>query len=195
MTRITTILTEGFADWETALLNAAGRSYYGFATEFVSPLGAPVTSSGGMRVLTDGAVEDLSLEGLDALVVCGGTSWTAAHAPDIASVLLAARSKGVLIGGICDGVLALARAGLLDDVPHTGNGAEAVAASGYGGAAYYREQPEACLAGRIITAPGTSPVSFCGELFRSLGVGGPDLDYYLALYGREHRDEVRAAAA
>ena len=34
MTLIVTILTDGYADWETALLNAAARQYVGFsATE------------------------------------------------------------------------------------------------------------------------------------------------------------------
>ena len=50
MTRILTILTEGFADWETSLLNAAARSFYGVETQYATPGGRPVTSSGGMVV-------------------------------------------------------------------------------------------------------------------------------------------------
>ena len=39
MTTIVTVLTDGFADWETALLNAAARSYYGIETLFAAPGG------------------------------------------------------------------------------------------------------------------------------------------------------------
>ena len=38
MTRIVTILTEGFADWETALLNAVARSYYKVETNYATPV-------------------------------------------------------------------------------------------------------------------------------------------------------------
>ncbi len=33
MAKIVTILTEGFADWETGLLNGAARSFYGIETD------------------------------------------------------------------------------------------------------------------------------------------------------------------
>ena len=42
MTRIVTILTDNFSDWETALINSTCRGYYGFDTLFASPNGAPV---------------------------------------------------------------------------------------------------------------------------------------------------------
>ena len=53
MTRIVTILTEGFADWETTLLNAVARSYYKVETNYATPGGQPVTSMGGMRMTPD----------------------------------------------------------------------------------------------------------------------------------------------
>ncbi|RYD92982.1 MAG: hypothetical protein EOP61_24470 [Sphingomonadales bacterium] len=50
MTKIVTILTDGFADWETTLLNAVAHGYYKVETHYATPGGKPVTSSGGMRV-------------------------------------------------------------------------------------------------------------------------------------------------
>ena len=44
MAKIVTILTEGFADWETGLLNGAARNFYGVDTEFATPGGKPVRS-------------------------------------------------------------------------------------------------------------------------------------------------------
>jgi putative intracellular protease/amidase len=116
MTMIVTILTEGYADWETALLNAAARSYFNIDTRFATPGGRPVTSSGGLKVMPDLAVEDIDVEAIDALVVNGGAIWSQADAPDIGKVLVAARDAGKTVAGICDGTLALAKAGLLDDI-------------------------------------------------------------------------------
>jgi len=61
MTKIVTILTEGFADWETGLLNGVARGFYGAQTLFATPGGKPVTSTGGMKVTPDAALEDCRL--------------------------------------------------------------------------------------------------------------------------------------
>lgn len=37
MTTLLTVLTPGFADWETALLNAGARDYYRLETRFATP--------------------------------------------------------------------------------------------------------------------------------------------------------------
>jgi len=186
MTVIVTILTQGYADWETALLNAAARSYYGVTTRFATPDGAPVISAGGLKVVPDLAVADIDVSALDALVVNGGQAWSQLDAPDIAAVLVAARDAGKTVAGICDATLALARAGLLDSVDHTSNSAENLAPTGYAGATHYRDQPGAMVAGRIVTAPGTAPVSFMAGVLETLGLRDADLDFYTGLYGAEH---------
>ena len=186
MTMIVTILSQGYADWETALLNAAARSYYGVETKFATPDGRPVTSAGGLRVMPDLAVADIDVAALDALVVSGGQAWSQLDAPDIAPVLVAARDGGKTVAGICDATLALARARLLDRVDHTSNSAENLAPTGYAGAARYRDQPDAVVAGRIVTAPGTAPVSFMVGVLETLGLRDGDLDFYSGLYGAEH---------
>lgn len=188
MTTFVTILTPGYADWETALLNAAARSYYNISTLFASPGGEEVVSAGGLRVTPHMAVADIDVAAIGALLVNGGTIWGTPGAPDIADVLRRAWAAGKTVGGICDGTLALARARLLDDVPHTANGPESLPDNGYKGAEHYRDQPQAVLAGRIVTAPGTAPVSFMGAVFESLGMRNGDLDFYLGLYGAEHKD-------
>jgi putative intracellular protease/amidase len=187
MTTIVTILTPGFADWETALLNATARSYYRVRTLFASPGGAEVVSLGGLRVTPDMAVEDIDVDAIDAVVVNGGSIWATPNAPDISAVLTKAREAGKTVGGICDGTLALARAGLLDSVPHTSNGPESLPDTGYGGQALYQDQPQAVLAGKIVTAPGTAPVSFMGAVLKSLGLRNGDLDFYMGLHGAEHK--------
>ena len=187
MTTIVTILTQDYADWETALLNAAARSYYKVDTKFATPGGRPVTSSGGLRVTPDLAVEDIDVEAIDALVVNGGAAWSRPDARDIGRVLAATRDAGKVVAGICDGTLALARAGILDAVRHTSNSAENLPPTGYKGAALYQDQPDAVVDGKIVTAPGTAPVSFMGGVMQTLGLRDENLDFYLGMYGAEHR--------
>lgn len=187
MTTIVTILTEGYADWETALLNAAARSYYGIDTKFATPGGKPVTSAGGLKVTPDLAVEDIDPQAIDALIVNGGTAWSLPDAPDIGPVLSAAHAEGKTVAAICDATLALAKAGLLDGVKHTSNSPENLGPTGYAGKAHYQDQPDAVVAGKIVTAPGTAPVSFMGGVFETLGLRDDNLNFYLGMHGAEHR--------
>lgn len=186
MPRAITILTENFADWETALLNSTARLYYGFYTQFAAPGGLPVTSSGGMLVTPQLALDDIALDGLDLLMVCGGSSWQSGKAPDLAPLLRAAHARGVVLAGICDGTRVLAQAGVLDNVRHTSNAASNLVDTGYAGAALYQDVPWAVADGGVITAPGTAPVSFTAEVLRALGIDDDNLAGYLAMHGAEH---------
>ena len=187
MTTIVTILTPGYADWETGLLNAAARSYYNVETLFATPDGGEVVSAAGLRVTPNMAVGDIDVSAVDAVLVNGGSIWSTPGAPDISDVLQRAHAAGKTVGGICDGTLALARAGLLDHVPHTSNGPENLPDTGYAGVSHYVDQPQAVLSGRIVTAPGTAPVTFMGAVFESLAMRNGDLDFYIGLHGAEHR--------
>jgi putative intracellular protease/amidase len=193
MTTIVTLLTEGFADWETAMLNAVARGYYSVETRFATPGGTPVRSSGGMLVSAGLALEDLDPQALDALVICGGTTWQTEAAPDLTPAVRAVREAGKLLAGICDGTLALARTGLLDDVAHTSNGAGYLAPTGYGGASGYRDVPHAVSDGKVITAPATAPVTFMVEVLRHLRLADEDLDVYVGMHAAEHARVTKPA--
>lgn len=186
MATIVTILTDGFADWETALLNAVARSFYGCTIRIASPGGRPVTSSGGMMVTPDLALEDIDLEGTDAVVVSGGSAWQQPGAPVLDALLTEARRADKVIGLICDATVAAAKAGFLDEIAHTSNGAGYLDGTGYDGKTRYRDVPYAVRDGRIVTAPGTAPVSFMAEVMRALGLGDANLDYYLGLHAAQH---------
>ena len=187
MTTIVTILSQGYADWETALLNAVARGFYGVETKFATPDGKPVTSAGGLKVTPDLAVAEIDIAGVDALVVNGGSAWSQDDAPDIGTVLLAARDAGKTVAGICDGTLALARAGVLDGIDHTSNSPDNLPPTGYQGQARYQDQPSAVVAGRIVTAPGTAPVSFMAGVMETLGLRDDNLEFYIGLHAAEHK--------
>lgn len=185
MTRMITLLTEGFADWETTLLNAAARSYYGIETRYATPDGAVVRSMGGLAVTPDLALADVTAAEFDVLVVCGGTAWQSDGAPDLGPVLADFRAQQRLIALICDGVFAAARTGLLDHLRHTSNDAASLAASGYAGAAHYVESPRPVTDDRVITAPGTAGIALAGAVLAGLGLGNEELEAYLGLHGRQ----------
>lgn len=187
MTRIVTILSEGFADWETTLPNAAARTFYKVETSYAAPRGKPVTSTGGMRVAPDMAAEDVRPEAFDAVLVCGGTAWRSDAPPDIAALLREAKDKGALLGLICDGTWAAARAGILDDVRHTSNGDGYLDATGYAGKPLYRDTPAAVTDHRIVTAAGTSPVAFMAAVMEGLGLADDNLHYYLGLHAAQYK--------
>ena len=193
MTTIVTILTEGFADWETAMLNAVAHGYYKAETLFASPRGAAVTSSGGMVVKPGMALEDIDLDAIDALVVSGGTIWQRPEAPDLTAILKAAHDKGKVIGLICDATLAAAKTGLLDNIAHTSNGAGYLDGTGYKGKSLYRDVPYAVSEKKVITAPATAPVSFMAEIMRALGLADDNLDFYLGMHAAEHGGRAKAA--
>jgi putative intracellular protease/amidase len=154
-------------------------------THYATPVGTPVTSSGGMRVTPDLAAEDVSPEAFDALIVCGGSAWQGDNPPDIAALMQAAKARSVLLGLICDGTWAGAKAGVLDDVRHTSNGAGYLEPTGYHGGAFYRDTAAAVTDQRIVTAAGTSPVAFMSAILEGLGIADDNLSYYVGLHGAQ----------
>jgi putative intracellular protease/amidase len=190
MTTLATVLTEGYADWEIGALAGAARIYYGMTVIHTVPGGGPIRSAAGLAITPDSASEQLDLTTIDALIVVGGGIWRSAAAPDISRLLTRARDRDVLIAGICDGTRSLAKAGLLDEVGHTSNSRETLIETGYRGRQLYWDVPHAVIAEGIVTAPGTAPISFMGEVLSALGLGGPNLDFYLGLLAAEHASRV-----
>lgn len=187
MQRIVIVLTNEYADWESALLAASLRTYYGVNVLTASPDGAPVTSAGGFRVAPDMALADIDPETIDALVLNGGTGWDGEMVPGLLALVKKTHEQGKLVAAICGAVKALAASGLLDKIAHTGNSAEELAGvADYTGGAHFVAQPAALAGNSIVTAPGTAPVGFMRAVLIELGFGGPELDYYIGMFGAEH---------
>ena len=194
MTKIVTLLTDGFADWETSLLNGAGRGFYKFETAYASPGGRPVTSMGGLKVSPNLAIEAIEPKDFDALVICGGSGWDGPDAPDLTDVATRFHNAHKLVAAICDGTIALARTGLLDKVTHTSNGVGYLDKTNYGGKALYRDTPEAVTERGIITAPGTSPVAFMAAVMKALGAADDQLAHYVGLHAAQYGKPFARAA-
>lgn len=186
--RLAIVLTEGYADWECALLMATARGDCGAETLVLTPGGADVTSLGGVTVKAAGEAQAALPADFDALVVCGGTIWQSGAAPDLSGPVGRFVEAGKPVAAIYDATLELARLGLLDTRAHTGNysGQLGKLVPDYRGAAHYRDQPQAVLDGGIITASGAAPATFAREILEAIGLGSAELRDYLAMYGDEH---------
>ena len=189
MARVGLILTPGFADWEYAFIAGTGSPFYGIDVRFFAPAVGQFRSQGGLAVTVDGSLQQCLDWKPDVIVVIGGMIWESAEAPDIRDFLQASHSSGATIAGICGGTLALARAGLLDTVPHTSNSADFLQqnALNYEGRALYQNSSVAVVADRIITAPGPAPVSFTCAVFDSAGLSSEIVSQFRSMLAAEHR--------
>lgn len=185
MKPITIVLTPGYSDWEIAPLAGVGRAFYGADIRFTSPDGGPLQSTAGLPIATTARFEAPS-EGV--VVVCGGPIWESASPPDIADRLRQAAANGCTLAAICGGTVALARAGVLDSVAHTSNAPDYLdkLVPGYGGAARYRDQPNAVADGNVITAAAPAPASFAAEVLVAAGLDREAARQIPAMLAREH---------
>ncbi|WP_454287760.1 DJ-1/PfpI family protein [Rhizobium arsenicireducens] len=188
MPRIAVALQADFADWEPALLMAAARYYLGCEVLTASPDGQPVVSMGGLKVTPDIGFAEIDPERFDALVIPGGYAWEKGRAFDFTELAKAFRAENKVVAGICAAASALAATGILDDVAHTGNSrASHSKYPGYHGADLYRDQPRAVSDKRIVTAPGSAPVTFAIEVLKALDLWTPEAEAELSAFAAEHR--------
>lgn len=175
---------DGFADWEPALALCEIRKQERFEVKTVGLTTAPVTSMGGLRVMPDAGIDEVSPENSCIFILPGGDMWEKQTPPPVAQLLPNLRRSGVPIAAICGGTLAPARAGLLDDVRHTSNlvGYLRALVPEYQGEALYQEVL-AVADGGIITASGAGHVEFAREIVALLGVySGDELEAWFKLF-------------
>lgn len=188
MAKVALILTDDFADWEYAMIGGIGGSFYELDVAYFSPTPGQLSSMGGMTVIVSKGLEELAAWQPDVVAVIGGTVWDSEAAPDISDLLVAQHEKGVPVGGICGGTLALARSGLLNAEPHTSNDGDFLIknAVGYDGASAYVQSKAAVFSGRVVTAPGTAPVSFAAAIFEAAGVPKETVSQFKDMITAEH---------
>jgi putative intracellular protease/amidase len=184
--------TDTMADWEYSYLTsglamAAEMQPDRFRLRVLADGPDTVITKGRLRLQTDGAIDDVSVDDVAMLVLPGADTWFAGHerALALARTLL---DRHTPVAAICGATFGLARAGVLDTRTHTSNAPDFLAASGYGGADRYRD--ERVVEDRdLITAPATAPVDFSAAIFRRLEVFPPAItDAWYGLYttGERH---------
>jgi putative intracellular protease/amidase len=178
-----------FADWEYGLLAASAVEWFGAQAISLSPGGDPVTSTSGFQLTPQRSIDSAENTDLDAVAVIGSDVWTGDGAPDVSGLVNAVAARGGIVGGICAGTLALARAGLFKDHAHTSNGRDWILAHlhTYAGAERYNDVPHAVADRTIISAPGSAPGTFAKEFIGALYPGKQsELTEMRALFAREY---------
>jgi putative intracellular protease/amidase len=186
MTVAVAFLQPGWADWEAGQVLPALREYYGVQIEVATPDGEPQTSIGGVLAAADYRFSDPVLADADVFLLIGSDAWTSFEDEALFSLLRQVLADGKVIGAICAGTVAAARAGLLVGRAHTSNDREwfNTAAPGYAGADGYVDSARAVADGKLVTAPGSAPVTFSAAICRLVAPEGQH-DDYVALFARE----------
>ena len=166
------LVFDGFADWEPAHALAELRRSGKRHVVVVGFNRNPVISMGGLRVLPDRSLHEVSPDQIGLLILPGGDLWESFHydEPALSALLRQLDAAGAPIAAICGATLPLARAGLLNDRRHTSTvPGDLNSAPGYSGAAHYVAEPAVTDRG-VITASGLANVDFAREVLAMLGV-------------------------
>lgn len=132
----------------------------------------PVTTIGGMTILPDVCLDEVD-EGA-MLILPGGEAWNGGKLDQILETAKAFLDSNIPVAAICGATAGLARAGLLDNTPHTSNALGYLqVTTDYKGAAFYQEEP-AVMANNIITAHSTAPIEFAYQIFKALDLYTPE---------------------
>ena len=112
------------ADWETGYVTAELNSKRFFkkdapqvCVKTVSISKEPVKSMGGLTVVPDCIVDDITVNGKSVLLLSGANTWDDPKHGAIIKKAAELLSVGGTVCAICGATVALARAGLLDQRP------------------------------------------------------------------------------
>jgi putative intracellular protease/amidase len=183
------VLPAGFADWEYGLLAAGAAEHLGARIVFLTEGKGPVRSIGGLSTQGERGLEPSENADLDAVALIGSDIWQTAEAPDVAALACAVKARGGIVGAICGATIALAKSGLLENVPHTSNGVDWLmhATGGYAGELSYVDQSAALASGAIVTASGLAPDTFATEFLKALYPEQADmLEGVKSMFAAEH---------
>ena len=179
---------DGMADWEAAFAVAAIQnpqlqmSPGCFRVTTAARFHAPIRTVGGVRILPDMTIDEVSPADSSLLILPGGESWEHGGNLEALERAHAFVEEGVPVAAIGQATLALARTGMLDGRLHTGNSAAHLAASGYRGVRHYCDVP--AIADRnVITAASTAPLEFAYEVSKLLSLlSTASLNTWYSLY-------------
>ncbi|HEY2259315.1 MAG TPA: DJ-1/PfpI family protein [Solirubrobacteraceae bacterium] len=197
-------VTDTFADWEPGyaiahILKPSWQRTPGrYTVRTVSATDSPVTSMGGMRVLPDTTLAEISPAASAMLILPGGETWDdAASHREVLATARAFLDAGTPVAAICGATYGLAVAGLLEGREHTSSAAGYLASSGYAAGYLYRDAPAVTDRG-LITAGSIDPVPFATHIFAALELYEPRvLEAWSGLFttGDEKYFAALAAAA
>jgi len=179
------LVFDGFADWQAALALCEIRRPGDWRVQTVGFSRMPVMSMGGLTVRPDLSLAQIDFASAALLLVPGGHLWQRGEGEPAVAAIRHMHATGAPVAGIDSGVLALARAGLLDDCRHTGNWPGQIASQvpEYAGAEQYDSAVLAVSDGGVISASHLGSVEFAREVIRTLDLYSPsDREHWYRLF-------------
>lgn len=181
MTVAVAFFQPGWADWEAGSVLALLREHLGVQIEIATPDGEPQTSIGGVLAAADYKFSDPVLSDADVFLLIGSDAWVGFRDEAVFGLLRQAVADGKIVGAICAGTVAAARARLFEGRAHTSNGQDWLLEqeAGYAGADGYVDTPRAVTAGKVVSASGLAPITFAAAVGRLIA---PESEQMLAGY-------------
>lgn len=179
------LVFDGFADWQVALALSEVRRPGEWEVRTVGFSREPVTSMSGLQVLPDSSVDQFDLDSAALLILPGGHLWLPAQVEQVAALARRVHNAGAPVAAIDEGVLAVARAGLINRSRHTGNWANQIAreAPSYTGHEQYDANVLAVSDGGVITASHLGSVEFAREVIHTLDLySASDREHWYRLF-------------
>jgi putative intracellular protease/amidase len=170
-------LFDGYADWEMGFITPqiAKSEKYDLVT--LSLQGENITSMGGLTVIPDCKLADLSWTDAALLILPGGDAWENKAFREVIPAIREFIQQQIPVAAICGATTLLADMNLLDAIKHTSNTKEYLTkqSPAYAGQAYYQGGdntaiPGSVTDGLIISASGSAPVEFSRDILRLLQI-------------------------
>jgi putative intracellular protease/amidase len=161
------------ADWEPgfAIANINNPGYQKdpgrYQVRTVGLSSDRITTIGGMTVLPDLALDQITPADSAMLILPGGEAWDGGYNTEAVEKAKAWLAAGIPVAAICGATAGLARGGVLDTRQHTSNAREYLNATGYRGAHLYREE-DAVTDQDLITASAMKSLEFACHICRRL---------------------------
>lgn len=183
---------DGISDWEYGyvLAHINSQEFQAFPGRFeIKTVGRnkeSIRTKGGLTVVPDLSLDKLNPSDGKMLILCGSDDAVTGGIDDFVDVAKRFIDNGICVAAICGATAALARKGILDNVPHTSNAKEFLEMTGYAGSQNYIQEPVVST-DYLITAGGIEPIAFAAEIFRKLEIYSETrLNSWLKLF--EQRD-------
>lgn len=171
-------LCPAMADWEPAYAISLLSDQYttipknnSYPVRTFGVTQEPVRSVGGLTLVPDFSVDDVSIDDVAMVILPGSTYYEKEDPAQLASLISRCIQAHIPVAAICGGTVFLARHGFLDTVRHTSAGKEwlKARASEYRGEQFYTPSPSISDKG-IITANPLGFLEFAANIFLELDV-------------------------
>jgi putative intracellular protease/amidase len=168
------------ADWEPVYILSELHSARGFKKGLepfkVLTFGLTrqrVVTMGGITILPDLAIDEVSISDAALLLLPGAETWMEPMHKLVIEKTKEFLQENITVAAICGAAEALAKAGILNDYRHTGNSLKAFNEfQHYKGEKKFIDKP-AVTDRNLITAPGVAPLEFAFEVLKKLDVFTP----------------------